>query len=145
MDHLPRPFGIELTEEDEIPYISSNNYHGVPFLEYTKTNDAYQVATNMSEAEMMALYESKLEISELQSFLQTWLFFGLLQETLGEIFDQPDFTHATGSKLVISTKKLPEKLKQWMSDPNLNQKHLSHLHQCAHDLLSSCCHSWNIR
>jgi hypothetical protein len=119
MDHLPRPFGIELTEEDEVPYVSSNNYRRVPFLEYVKTSEAYQVAPDRAVAEIMSRYESKLEISELERFLQTWLFFGLLQETLGEIFDQHDFVHATRSKVVISTKKLPEKLKQWMSDPNL--------------------------
>lgn len=130
MDHLKRPFGIELTEEDEVPYVSSNDYHRVPFLEYVKTNEAYQVAADMVDAEIMSLYESKLEISGFERFLQTWLFFGLLQETLGEIFDQDDFVRAINSKLVITTKKLPGKLKQWMSDPNLNQKRLTHLHQC---------------
>jgi hypothetical protein len=130
MDHLPRPFGIELTEEDEIPYVSSNNYHRVPFLEYVKTNEAYQVAPDRLDAEIMSQYESKLEISELERFLQTWLFFGLLQETLGEIFDQHDFLDATRSKVVISTKKLPEKLKQWMRGPTINQERLTHLHQC---------------
>jgi hypothetical protein len=40
--------------------------------------------------------------------------------------------YVTRSKVVISKKKLPEKLKQWMSDPNLNQKRLTHLHQCLH-------------
>ena len=109
MDHLPRPFGIELSEEDEIPHVSSNSYHRVPFLEYVKTNEAYQVSPDRRDAEIMAQYESKLEISELERFLQTWLFFGLLQETLGELFDQHDFVHATCSRVVISTKKLPEK------------------------------------
>ena len=43
MDHLMRPFDIELTEDDEVPYVSSNDYHKVPFLEYVKTKEAYQV------------------------------------------------------------------------------------------------------
>lgn len=111
MDHLPRPFGIELTEEDDVPYVSFDNYDKVPFLEYVKTNDAYRVAPDSKDAAMMSLYESKLEISELEAFLQTWLFFGLLQETLGEIFDHHDFVRTTPSKVVISTKKLPERLR----------------------------------
>ncbi|MCJ1358843.1 MAG: hypothetical protein MMC33_008843 [Icmadophila ericetorum] len=130
MDHLTRPFGIGLNEEDEIPCVSSNDYHGVPFLEYAKTNEAYQIVANMTDAEAMARYEFKLQISELERFLQTWLFFGLLQEMLDDIFDQDDFVRATHSKLVLSTKNLPEKLRQWMSDPNLDQKRLTHLHRC---------------
>jgi hypothetical protein len=69
MDHLPRAFGIELTAEDEVTYVSSNNYHRVPFLEYVKTNEAYQVAPDRVDAEIMSHCESKLEISELECFL----------------------------------------------------------------------------
>lgn len=112
MDHLPRPFGVELTEDDVIPYVASNNYIGIPFLEYVKTNEAYQVAPDSVTAEIMSQHESKLEISALERFLQTWLFFGLLQETLSETFDQNDFVHSTPSKVLISTRKLPEKLRQ---------------------------------
>lgn len=130
MDHLSRPFGVELTEEDEIPYVSSNDYHHVSFLEYVKTNAAYEVAANRVDAVSMSLYGSKLEISELERFLQTWLFFGLLKETLGENFEQDDFVRATHSKVVISTKKLLGKLEQWMSDPSLNKERFTHLHQC---------------
>ena len=132
MDHLPRPFGIELTEADDVPYVALNDYHSVPFLEYVKLNEAYQVAPDMLDASFMSLYDSRPKISELERFLQTWLFFGLLQETLGEIFNHHDFVHAKGSKVVISTKRLSEKLKQWMSDPNLDQQRLTHLHQCLH-------------
>ena len=130
MDHLTRPFGIELTEDDEVPYVSSNDYHEVPFLEYVKTKEAYQVAADMVDASTTSLYEPTLVISELERFLQTWLFFGLLQETLGELFDQDDFVRGTHFKVVISTKTLPGKLRQWMNDPNLDQKRLTHLHQC---------------
>lgn len=132
MDHLPYPSGSGPTEEDEIVYVSLNDYHRVPFLDYVKTNNAYQVAPDMQDAALMALFEHKLEMPELQRFLQTLHFFGLLQETLGEIFDQHYFVHATRSKVVISTKKLPEKLKQWMSDPNLDQKRVVHLEQCLY-------------
>ena len=125
-----RPFGIELTEDDEVPYVSSNDYHKVPFLEYVKTKEAYQVAADMRDASYMSLFEPTLVISELERFLQTWLFFGLLQETLGELFDQDDFMRSTHFKVIISTKTLPERLRQWMNDPNLDQKRLTHLHQC---------------
>ena len=89
MDHLLRPFGIELTEDDEIPYVSSNDYHGVPFLDYVNTNRAYQIAPDNVDAALMSQYESKMETSELERFLQTWLFFGLLQETLVQFSINP--------------------------------------------------------
>lgn len=130
MDHLTLPFGIELTEDDEVPYVSSNDYHKVSFLEYAKTKEAYQVATDLVDARTASFYESALVISELERFLQTWLFFGLLQETLGERFVQDDFVHRTHSKVVISTKALPGKLRQLMNDPNLDHKRLTHLYQC---------------
>ena len=137
MDHLTRPFGVELTEDDEVPYVSSDDYHKVPFLEYVKTKEAYQVAADMVDASTTSLYEPTLVISELERFLQTWLFFGLLQETLGELFDQDDFVRGTHFKVVISTKTLPGKLRQWMNDPNLDQKRLTHLHQCLKMTLQS--------
>ena len=86
----------------------------------------------MVDAKAMARCECKLEISELERFLQTWLFFGLLQETLGEIFHRRDFVDITRSKAVISTKKLPARLKQWMSDPTLDDELLTHLYRCLH-------------
>ena len=78
MDHLTRPFGIELTEDDEVPYVSSNDYHKAPFLEYVKTKKAYQVVTDTVDAWTTSLYEPTLVIPALERFLQTWLFFGLL-------------------------------------------------------------------
>jgi hypothetical protein len=36
MDHLKRPFGVELTEEEEIPYVASNDYYNIPIPEYAK-------------------------------------------------------------------------------------------------------------
>ena len=134
-----RPFGIELDEEDEIPYVSSNDYHGVPFLEYVKTNEAYQVAADVQEAGLISLDHSTIETSELERFLQTWLFFGLLQEVLGEMFNQDDFMRATQSKVVISTKELPTKIRQWMSDPCLDQKRLLHLQQCFRMTMVALC------
>ena len=132
MDHLPRPYGIELGEKDHVPYVSSKDYHGVPFLEYAKSNQAYQVAQDIQDAASMSLYGSTMETHELERFLQTWLFFGLLQETLGDIFDYGDYvdTDVKGSKVVISTRKLPEKLNKWLQDPNLTEERLTHLSQC---------------
>jgi hypothetical protein len=52
----------------------------------------------------MSVHESTLETSELERFLQTWPFFGILQEILGQIFDHNDVVRATHSKIVISTR-----------------------------------------
>lgn len=89
---------MELTEEDQVSYVALDNYHRVPFLESVKTNEAYQIASDMVDAEAMARCESKLEIFELERFLQTWLFFGLMQETLGENFHRRDFVDITRPK-----------------------------------------------
>ncbi|MCJ1385391.1 hypothetical protein MMC17_008514 [Xylographa soralifera] len=130
MDHLTYPFGIEPNEEDAITYVSFNDYRGVQFLDYIKTIRPTNLPQTMVDARLTSLYASKLETSELERFLHTWLFFGLLQEVLDELFNQDDFLCVIHSKVVLSTKKLPGKLKQWMGDSSLDQKHLTHLQQC---------------
>ncbi|KIW70239.1 hypothetical protein, variant 2 [Phialophora macrospora] len=135
MDHLCLPHGAELTDEDEVPYVSYNDYLGVPFLEYVKTNAAYRAAANLVDAGSVSLYECTLETSDLERFLQTWLFFGLLQELLGDgLFDPNDFVRAAthSNTVVISTKELPARFRQWMREPKLDQQRLDHLRQCLH-------------
>ena len=127
MDHLKRPFGDELHEEGEIPYMALNDYHEVPFIEYAKTNKAYHIAANVLEAKAISLYLSKLETSELEQLLQTWLFFGPLQEALGEMFNQNDFMRVTQSKVIIATKEFARLIRQWISGPCHDQTQLTHL------------------
>jgi hypothetical protein len=126
MDHLPRPIGVEIDEADRVPCVALDDYRDVPFLKYAETKEAYRAPTTMVDAEMMALYEATLEMLELQRFLQTWLFFCLLQETFGERFEHDDFTNNG----CISTAKIPKMLKQWVSDPNLTEERLCHLQHC---------------
>ena len=65
-------------------------------------------AGHMSYVDYELLYPTP--VSELESFLQTWLFFGLLRELLGELYRHEDFV-AVGetnpsSTRVVSTSKL---------------------------------------
>ena len=52
------------------------------------------------------------QIKELEAFLQTWLFFGLLRECLGEL-EKEDFILREGKVPHITTAKLKEKLEKW--------------------------------
>jgi hypothetical protein len=56
-------------------------------------------------------------IPESSSFLQTWLFFGLLKMFLGQHFHSADFIRVDGdSRRVLTTAKLPAILDEWATE-----------------------------
>ena len=69
MDHLPLPSN-PTHSCPRVPYVSLQPYDGGPFLHYPERRPL----SNSSS------------ITELESFLQTWLYFGLLHEVLGQEF-----------------------------------------------------------
>ena len=64
---------------------------------------------------------------ELESFCQTWLFFGLIHEILGSFYNLEDYVsvreNGRGPVKALSTSKLNQKLKRWVDsirDGNFN-------------------------
>lgn len=111
------PAGVELTGQELIPCLCLNDYIGIPFLDYpSKANPNYQIPNDEQSAWFQA-GPRPLGLPAFQSFLQTWLFFGLLQEVLSTSFRHKDFVHEISdgsiSRSVWSTAKLKDLLDEW--------------------------------
>ena len=109
MDHLalPRDPILPLTE---VPYLCTEYYDvTIPFLEYAGRKGKPWMVVEVGQV-MFELHEmvSPTAKSELACFLQTWLFFGLLAEILGDLYDQDTFvteSSDTGEQ-ILKTKDL---------------------------------------
>ena len=109
MDHLalPRDPILPLTE---VPYLCTEHYDvTIPFLEYPGRKGKPWLVVEVGQV-MFELYDdvSPTPKSELERFLQTWLFFGLLAEILGDLYDHGVFvteSSDTGER-ILSTKDL---------------------------------------
>lgn len=76
----------------------------------------------------------------IQAFLQTWLFFGLLHEAIGPVFEMKDFaTRNLSGEAVLSTSQLEQLVKNWSSqlvseesvvDLEKFEERCSHLYRC---------------
>jgi hypothetical protein len=139
MEHLPLPRGAELNENDIVPYISSTDYLGVPFLSYPQ-NKGYEHAIPQPDRPNFSTHEGvhPTPNDQLASFLQTWLFFGMLQEALGSLYRHEDFVRSCESKKgpmqVLTTAKLTLLLTERFSFmPAADDEHTSlsaHIREC---------------
>ncbi|KAL9614766.1 MAG: hypothetical protein Q9167_000757 [Letrouitia subvulpina] len=95
MEHLPRPKRAENDEFEAVPYVAVH-YDGGPFMTYPLRVGRPYVLPSHAENNNAIPYwrHEKLHPTptpELESFIQTWLFFGLLHELLSEICQPSDF------------------------------------------------------
>ena len=123
MEHLPRRTGQEQSVFPAVPYLCEEKYDGLSFLEYPRrlgwpnlenTGRFRQTAT-LSIANTKHL--AATPPAKLEPFLQNWLFFGLLNEVLGELYRHEDFltTVFDGQieKTIITTANLLSRLAEW--------------------------------
>ena len=109
MDHLalPRDPILPLTE---VPYLCTEHYDvTIPFLEYPGRKGKPWLVVEVGQV-LFELYDnvSPTHKSEPECLLQTWLFFGLLAEVLGDLYDHSVFvteSSDTGER-ILSTKDL---------------------------------------
>lgn len=116
MDHLPLPRNPEY-EPIEIPCHSTENYDG----------DDFETYPGRGKWGLKPIREWKRIFKtpprEFSGFLQTWLFFGLLESVLRFQFRLSDFTFTskTGHLVVKTTKMLPA-LDKWVKTlPTMNE------------------------
>ena len=120
MDHLHCPLNPLSFDWEGIPYICSEDYDGGPFLTYPVRVGKPQAAPSEGYIGIdIYEYMRPSSLKNLEAFLQTWLFFGLLKEILGDLYCRGDFicTLASGgaSRTILSTSKLLELLDAWDS------------------------------
>lgn len=121
MDHLDTP-SITNGDEIKIAYVCLEPYDNGPFMEYPLRRgydiaDASECDFHRSDPDYGKVWD---DVPIVQSFLQAWLFFGLLWEVhqMAEVhFDQSDFISredfANGSIRRLNTAELPERLLLW--------------------------------
>ena len=119
MDHMPLPTDSPLTEQDDVPCLCQDDYHGIPFLSYPKhANRAYVLPDPDQMTYQTYIRVHPMPVEEQDAFYQTWLFFGLLQEVLGKSYRHDDFVRTvqkqSGEVKLVTTSKLLPLLKQWV-------------------------------
>lgn len=123
MEHLPKPTGQAKSRFPAIPYLCQERYDGGPFLGYPQrkglpnleVDGTFPLNPILSSASQKLL--AAMPPAELQSFLQNWLFFGLLSEVLGDLYRHEDFVtillDGGIEKAVITTVDLLSRLTDW--------------------------------
>ena len=136
MEHLPLPTKAVLTNDDLVPYVAYEDYQGIPFKHYPQLKGFDHVFPKPTQYSF-AIYEQyhPTPVDQLEKFLQTWLFFGLLQEVLGELFRHEDFVaRGNGQELVLSTARLNRLLKERFSEYRVDSSESTslrdHLAEC---------------
>ena len=171
MEHLPLPSDVAAPGPSAVPYLCKEEYDGGPFLTYPsrRGNLGIPTADKLVAATDFA-WVLRISLSELEAFLQTWLFFGLLKEILGDVFDSSQYvivaTEASpqpgiapissswpsnSSKREVNTSKLVPAIKVWMkqvkdssASRNERQTEIEHIGACltmVSDVLQAVVHS----
>ncbi|KAL8807650.1 MAG: hypothetical protein Q9200_004599 [Gallowayella weberi] len=156
MEHLPLPREVAAPGPSPVPYVCKQAYDGGPFLTYPSrledpgipTTEEILISTDFA-------WLVRISRSNLEAFLQTWLFFGLLKEVLGDLFDSSQYVIHTKpqqqrrslsvflswlsneSRLEVNTGKLLPTLRTWMKQvedsaisPSEKQIRNGHIRPC---------------
>ena len=85
MEHQILPHGACYSDEDQVPYIGCTDYLEKSFLKYPEHAGYTFLIENDKTYVDVILLSKKLPTA---SFLQTWLFFGLLREMLSSVLEE---------------------------------------------------------
>ena len=123
MEHLPKRTGQTKSLFPEIPYLCQDTYDKGPFLDYPHRSGLPDLKIEGPLGDSPSLSIPKQQFlegvprAELESFLQNWLFFGLLNEVLGDLYRHEDFvtTFLDGEteKTIVTTVDLLSRLEEW--------------------------------
>ncbi|KAL8727566.1 MAG: hypothetical protein Q9166_005972 [cf. Caloplaca sp. 2 TL-2023] len=120
MEHLPLPRVVAQPGPGTVPYVCVEKYDGGSFLTYPER----QGKGSFLEAVRDSQYRNSkgmipTPLVELEAFIQTWLFFGLLTEILGDMFIFSEFITPVplpnGPQRVVNTSTLLPTINDWMS------------------------------
>ena len=121
MEHLPVASSGTVEGLKTVPYVCEKPYDGGPFLTYPLRENRPEIVPDADSAGKQLLFEyEKLHPTPnkvFESFCQTWLFFGLINEVLGDICQPADFVRLRdgGDGKIISTSCLTGLIRRWMT------------------------------
>ncbi|KAL8818573.1 MAG: hypothetical protein Q9223_002816 [Gallowayella weberi] len=122
MEHLLLPRDVANHGPSFVPYVCREEYDGGPFLTYPARlgpSNTFALETKLDYDIIGRVPQASC--AELESFVQTWIFFGLLTEVLGDLFVPSQYVTATAAvnldenhKQVLNTSELVPTIKKWM-------------------------------
>ena len=122
MDHLPVVPNRTVRGLESVPYVCKKPYDGGPFLTYSIREGKPDITPDEAGIPDTVLpfwqHEKRHPTpnKDFEAFCQTWLFFGLINELLGNICKSADFVRLdkAGDNRVISTSQLAGLVEQWV-------------------------------
>ena len=122
MEHLPSPLHSLHADQTKVPFVCKKPYDGGSFLTYpVREGKEYLLPAGSSSPGQRSFWQhEKLHPTpkeELESFFQTWLFFGLVHEMLADLCSPQDFIRASqeAPNKVMSTSSLISITETWIS------------------------------
>ncbi|KAI4233150.1 MAG: hypothetical protein L6R40_007151 [Gallowayella cf. fulva] len=141
MEHLHLPRNLAIPGPDPVPCVCTDDYDDQPFLSYPIRQEKAYILDAAVELQYRAGVVISTPIGELEAFVQTWLFFGLLKEilrdriTASQLINHDDSMAAPQRRL--NTTSLIPILQNWVdqvqsSEDSEGQKQAQydHLAQC---------------
>ena len=100
-------------EQDAVPYVCREPYDRGPFLTYPVRMGRTHVLPNAGAVPGQC---DPTSTRDLENFFQTWLFFGLINEFLGDFCKADDFIRVGGrdDKTTVSTVPLVDLVDKWV-------------------------------
>ena len=146
MEHLPQRNGQAKSIFPAIPYLCQERYDGGPFLDYPNRSGLPDINTSGNDrltAHLSSVSRRFLETAlpaALEAFLQNWLFFGLLNEVLGDLYRHEDFittsSDSENEKIIVTTANLITRLEDWEAritqDKDSSMAVYEHIAKCLH-------------
>lgn len=123
MELLPKRTGQAESLFPAIPYLCQDRYDEESFLNYPqrlglpdlKVDRTLRWTPALDIADQRPL--AAMPRAELEPFLQNWLFFGLLNEILGDLYRYKNFVtiflNGVTEKTIVTTRDLLSRLKEW--------------------------------
>lgn len=153
MEHLPCPGSATGRSKIVVPYVCQEEYDGGAFLTYpSRRRDSLPNLHTVGLFPGQLLYSHQMQLAslskqEIESFYQTWLFFGLIHEILGSLYVAEHHIYTCedqgGHIKAVSTSKLITALEEWVArvqagrlDPAVTYAHVAQCLCLTHAALS---------
>ena len=138
MDHLPSVPNATVPGLEVVPYVCKKSYDNGPFLTYPVRENRPEIVPDAAIEGKASLWEYErlhpTPNEEFEAFCQTWLFFGMIHEFLGNICTSADFLRPgiDGTSSIISTAQLPALVERWVTSVQDGSSSLAYEHvaQC---------------
>ncbi|KAL8949547.1 MAG: hypothetical protein Q9222_004356 [Ikaeria aurantiellina] len=141
MEHLHLPKHAASPGPEDVPYVCAEGYDNGPFLTFPSRQGKTYILEAPSESKYRATIAISTPLAELEAFIQTWLFFGLLNEILKDMCTASQFVTVVNpsptSRRRIDTTSLVSIVQGWVNHVKVSddsdeerQAQYNHIAEC---------------